>query len=166
MARKGVPVTRHRQKCVFFTAFSSKNTNSSNSNLFFHDLKGRKVLTGILVFMQVLFFMTWLHQIPWVCHHVYISFSGHFSPVHKSKKVAALLKEYNVKTLDWPANSPDLNPIENMWSHLEKKGLFCRKLHEQGNIVWGPSKGVGCRPPRPAVTVVLVYPLENGHCPF
>lgn len=32
----------------------------------------------------------------------------------------------NVKCLDWPARSPDLNPIENLW------GIITRKLYQNG----------------------------------
>lgn len=36
-------------------------------------------------------------------------------PKHTSKLVKEFLSEKNIKTLDWPAQSPDCNPIENMW---------------------------------------------------
>jgi len=29
-------------------------------------------------------------------------------------------KENKIELLTWPGNSPDLNPIKNLWSHLKK----------------------------------------------
>jgi len=37
------------------------------------------------------------------------------APCHVSKVTKAWFARKNIHTLDWPGNSPDLNPIENVW---------------------------------------------------
>jgi transposase len=43
------------------------------------------------------------------------------APCHTSASVKEWLKAQHVKVLDWPANSPDMNPIEHVWKYLEKR---------------------------------------------
>ena len=48
-------------------------------------------------------------------------FQHDLAPSHRSASTISFLKRKKIKTLDWPANSPDANPIENLWFHIKRK---------------------------------------------
>ena len=41
-------------------------------------------------------------------------------PKHTSKRVKEWMKDNNITLLDWPPQSPDLNPTEHLWNHMKK----------------------------------------------
>jgi hypothetical protein len=56
------------------------------------------------------------------------------APVHTARSVKNFMFENNISLLEWPAQSPDLNPIENLWgamkSRIRKDKTFPRNRAE------------------------------------
>ncbi len=48
-------------------------------------------------------------------------FQQDLAPVHTAKSTKSWLNDHGVGVLDWPANSPDPNPIENLWGIVKRK---------------------------------------------
>ena len=46
--------------------------------------------------------------------------------IHRARSTTEFLAELEIPTMNWPALSPDLNPIENVW------GVMARRVYKSG----------------------------------
>jgi DDE superfamily endonuclease/Transposase len=71
-------------------------------------------------------------------------------PKHTSQYVQEFFKHNEITVLDWPSQSPDLNPIEHLWDFVKrevrKRGLTSiRDLKEKVKAIWDEITLEQCR---------------------
>lgn len=64
------------------------------------------------------------------------------APCHRSKATKKFFMEANIKLLDWPAYSPDMNPIENIWNMMASKVYDGCQFNNKDNL-WTKVQDVG-----------------------
>jgi len=55
-------------------------------------------------------------------------------PKHISKLARKFFQNNNIRLMEWPAQSPDLNPIENLWADV--KSAVSKAKCSNNNQLW------------------------------
>ena len=58
------------------------------------------------------------------------------APCHTTQVVKDKIEELKIDVLDWPAYSPDLNPIENLWSHIVRNIYTEGRTYDGVDELW------------------------------
>ena len=69
-------------------------------------------------------------------HKADIIFQHDNDPKHKSKDATSTIENLGLKVLDWPSQSPDMNPIEHLWDHIERELRKKQKHYSKQNDLW------------------------------
>ena len=96
-------------------------------------------------------------------------------PKHTSKRVKEWMKDNNITLLDWPPQSPNLNPTEHLWNHMKKslcqyppqaKGVW--KIWNRVAKVWGEIEPEVCQmliESMPRI-IAAVIKAKGGHTKY
>ncbi len=63
-----------------------------------------------------------------------MTFMHDLAPPHNARSTRQYLQDKNIPLLEWPGNSPDINPIENMWAAVQSK--MGQVIARNANELW------------------------------
>ena len=85
------------------------------------------------------------------------------APAHASRYIRAYLEDKGIshnKIMTWPLQSPDLNPIENLWSTIKRRLYPADKQYTSQGELWEAIKNV-CAALEPLKIQNLTATMDN-----
>jgi len=72
------------------------------------------------------------HLLPVIRHQIRRGaiFQQDNASIHTARTTKAFFKRAKIRVMDWPAKSPDLNPIENVWGYMAGIVYACGKQYD------------------------------------
>ena len=106
-----VPTVKHPESVMIWSSFSG---SGGKAGLFFLP-KGMTM--NAKMYHQVL----QRHMVQHFENHACTHFQHDSAPCYSANLIKAYLANKGINTIEWPGNSPDLNPIENAWNQLKNR---------------------------------------------
>ena len=79
------------------------------------------------------------------------------APAHKSRRTLQFMENNGIRLLPWPPQSPDLNPIENLWAILKSR-LENLDIHGMDQLVVAARREWDAIPPETLANLVASMP--------
>ncbi|MBW0484509.1 hypothetical protein O181_024224 [Austropuccinia psidii MF-1] len=87
-------------------------------------LNGQMTLTEMIkkVYQPGLLpFIAWMEKAPWICFHHRLLLMENKAPIHMAQASTDWQNQHKIQKPDGPADSPNLNPIENIWKTMKNQ---------------------------------------------